>query len=272
MRKLQVALYARVSSEQQVEAGTIESQLAALRERVAGDGLEVSEELTFIDHGYSGATLLPPALEQPRDVVALEGIDRLYVLSPDRLARKYAEEVLLVDECERAGSEVVFLNRALGPTPEDDLLLQVQGMIAEYERAKIMECSRRGKRHAAQSGQVAVLSGAPYGYHYVSKQEGGGQARYEVITEEADAVRQIFHWIGVERVSIGEVCRRLARIIQCAVQRRASSVGVSPTRQLVAPAGSNRSGSGGNEAVEAFDVTGRLGRLSEHTGRSVPER
>ena len=211
MRKLQVAIYARVSSEQQVEAGTIESQLAALRDRLAKDGFDLSEELTFIDHGYSGATLLRPALEQVRDVVALEGIDRLYVLSPDRLARKYAYQVLLIDEFERAGCEVVFLNRSLGQSPEDDLLLQVQGMIAEYERAKIMERSRRGKRYAAQTGKVAVLSGAPYGYHYVTKQDGGGQARYEIIPEEADAVRQIFHWVGVERVSIGEVCRRLGQ-------------------------------------------------------------
>ena len=211
MKKLQGAIYARVSSEQQVEAGTIESQLAALRERLVEDGLELSQELTFIDHGYSGATLVRPALEHLRDVVALEGIDRLYVLSPDRLARKYAYQVLLVDEFERVGCEVIFLNRNLGQTPEDALLLQVQGMIAEYERAKIMERSRRGKRHAARSGQVAVLSGAPYGYHYVTKQEGGGQARYEVIAEEADVVRHIFHWIGVERVSIGEVCRRLGK-------------------------------------------------------------
>jgi len=117
-----------------------------LRDRIKQDGFSLSEELTFIDQGYSGATLLRPALEQVRDVVALEGIDRLYVLAPDRLARKYAYQVLLIDEFERAGCAVVFLNQALGQSPEDHLLLQVQGMIAEYERAKIMERSRRGMR------------------------------------------------------------------------------------------------------------------------------
>ena len=133
-------------------------------------------ELTFIDDGCSGATLLRPSLERLRDVAALQGIDRLYVHSPDRLARKYAYQVLLMDEMTRAGVEVIFLNRAIGETPEDDLLLQVQGMVAEYERTKIMERSRRGKRHAAEQGNVAVLSGAPYGYRYLSKQAGGGQA------------------------------------------------------------------------------------------------
>jgi site-specific DNA recombinase len=211
MSQKQVAIYARVSSKQQAEAGTIESQLAVLRERVEQDGFQLSEELIFIDEGYSGASLVRPGLERLRDLVALKGLDRLYVLSPDRLARKYAYQVLLIDEFQRVGVEVVFLNRELGQTPEDELLLQVQGIVAEYERAKILERSRRGKRHAAQTGDVAVLSGAPYGYRYISKEDGGGQARYEIVLEEAQAVRQIFRWIGLERASIGEVCRRLQR-------------------------------------------------------------
>ena len=205
----QVAIYARVSSEQQAEAGTVESQVSDLRERIAQDQLSLTDELTFIDDGYSGASLIRPALEQLRDVVALQGIDRLYVHSPDRLARKYAYQVLLVDEFQRANVDVIFLNHELGQSPEDDLLLQVQGMMAEYERAKILERSRRGKLHAARSGEIAVLSGAPYGYHYVNKQDGGGQARYEIVLNEARVVRQVFQWVGQERVTIGEVCRRL---------------------------------------------------------------
>ena len=211
MAQEQVAIYARVSSDQQAQEGTIDSQLAALRERVEADGLSLSQELTFIDEGYSGANLIRPGLEQLRDVVALTGLERLYVHSPDRLARRYAYQVLLMDEFQQAGAEVVFLNRELGRNPEDELLLQVQGMIAEYERAKILERSRRGKRFAARSGEVAVLSGAPYGYHYVSKQEGGGQASYEVVPDEAQVVRQIFQWVGRERCSLREVCRRLQK-------------------------------------------------------------
>jgi site-specific DNA recombinase len=99
----------------------------------------------------------------------------------------------------------------LGQSPADDLLLQVQGMIAEYERAKIIERHRRGKRHAARSGAVNVLSGAPYGYRYVTKYEGGGQARYESIPAEARVVRQGFAWGGHDRLTIGEVCRRLTQ-------------------------------------------------------------
>src|SRR3954462_10999780 len=122
-----------------------------------------------------------------------------------------AYQVLLIDEFHRAGVEVVYLNRPIGLSPEDDLLLQVQGMEAEYERAKILERSRRRKRHAARQGAVSVLSGAPYGYRYVGKREGGGVVRYEIMADEARIVRLIFEWIGCERVSIGEVCRRLLR-------------------------------------------------------------
>jgi len=211
MTPIQTAIYARVSSAQQAEAHTVASQVAALRERVAADDLPLPEALQFIDEGYSGATLVRPALERLRDLAAAGALDRLYVHSPDRLARKYAYQVLLVDEFQHAGVEVIFLNRELGQSPEDDLLLQVQGMMAEYERAKIIERHRRGKLHAARAGTVNVLSGAPYGYHYISKYEGHGQARYEVVPDEARVVRQVFDWVGCDCLTIGEVCRRLAQ-------------------------------------------------------------
>jgi site-specific DNA recombinase len=205
------ALYARVSSEQQAEAGTIASQVAALRERIQADGLAVVEALCFVDDGHSGSTLLRPALERLRDAAADGEIDRLYLASPDRLARKYAYQFLLLEEFSRQGVETVFLNRPPGGTPEDDLLVQIQGVIAEYERAKILERSRRGKQHRARAGCVSVLGRAPYGYRYVDRQAGGGEARYEVVWEQARVVRQVFAWVGQERVSLAEAARRLAR-------------------------------------------------------------
>jgi site-specific DNA recombinase len=211
MNSMQAALDARVSSAHQAEAHTVASQVVALRERIAADGLPLPEALQCIDEGSRGATLVRPALERLRDVAAAGAVDRLYVHSPDRLARTYAYQVLLVDECQRAGVEVIFLNRELGRSPEDDLLLHVQGMMAEYERAKLIERHRRGKRHAARAGVVNVLSGAPYGYRSVPKSEGHGQAHYEMIPDEGRVVRQVFAWLGCDRLTSGEVCRRLTR-------------------------------------------------------------
>src|SRR5262245_33873844 len=208
---LRVALYARVSGEQQEKEDTIASQLEALTQRIATDGWECEPELHFVDDGCSGYILTRPGLERLRDQAAAGAIDRLYVLDPDRLSRKYAYQVLILEELTRCGVEVVFLKNPIGRGPEQDLLLQVQGMIAEYERAKILERCRRGKQHAARRGSVNVLSGAPYGYRYVGKHEGGGEARYQVLAEEARVVRKIFDWVGQERCSIGEVCRRLRR-------------------------------------------------------------
>jgi site-specific DNA recombinase len=203
------ALYARVSSDQQAQAQTIASQVEALQERLRQDGLELDPECLFTDEGYSGATLVRPALERLRDMVSLGVIDRLYVHAPDRLARRYAYQVLLLEELQRAGVEVVFLNHAVSDNPEEQLLLQVQGMMAEYERAKIIERHRRGKLHAARHGSVNVLAAAPYGYRYVSARVTGGHAVYEIVLEQARVVRQIFAWVGEERVSLREVCRRL---------------------------------------------------------------
>lgn len=208
---LRAGLYARVSSEQQAKDDTIASQVDGLVQRIGEDGLAQEQELSFVDEGYSGSTLVRPALERLRDVAAAGGLDRLYVHSPDRLARRYAYQVLLVDELRRCGVELVFLNRQIGTSPEEDLLLQVQGMVAEYERAKILERSRRGKRYAARRGSVNVLSGAPYGYRYVSKHEGNGEASYQVVLAESRVVRKIFEWVGGDRLSMGEVRRRLAQ-------------------------------------------------------------
>jgi site-specific DNA recombinase len=184
MNSIRAAFYARVSSEQQATAHTIESQIAALSERAQADGSPVPPERQFVDDGYSGATLVRPAMDRLRDLAAVGGVERIYVHSPDRLARNYAYQVLLIDEWRRASVEIVFLNRSLGQSPEDDLLLQVQGIVSEYERAKIMERSRRGKKHAAQRGSLNVMSNAPYGYRYITVHDGKGQARFETIPEQ----------------------------------------------------------------------------------------
>src|SRR3954451_4087806 len=208
---LRVGFYARVSGERQAKEDTIASQIEAVMKRVAEDALVCDPELRFLDDGVSGSILVRPGLERLRDQAGAGAIDRLYVLGADRLSRKYAYQVLLLEELGRCGVEVVFLRNPPGRGPEENLLLQVQGVIAEYERAKILERCRRGKQYAARRGSVNVLSGAPYGYRYVGKHEGGGAARYQVLAEEARVVRRIFEWFGQERCSLGEICRRLQR-------------------------------------------------------------
>lgn len=202
------ALYARVSSDRQKENHTISSQLAALVDYADSHGYLVPPEWRFQDEGYSGATLLRPGLEALRDLAAAGHIQAALVFSPDRLSRKYAYQVLLIEELSRCGVEVVFLKAPSGATPEDQLLVQFQGMIAEYERAQIAERSRRGKRHRAQQGSINVLSGAPYGYRYIKKSDTTA-AYYEVLESEAAVVRLVYETYTQQGLSINAIARML---------------------------------------------------------------
>lgn len=203
-----VVLYARVSSEQQAQQETVESQVTALRQRIKADGHLVSPHDEYIDEGFSGATLLRPALDRLRDRVAEGALEVLYVHSPDRLARKYAYQVLLLDEFRKHGVTTIFLQGPSGHTAEDELLVQVQGMIAEYERAKILERSRRGKLYRARQGSINVLGGAPYGYLYIKKTD-QTPASYRVLLPQAKIVRQIFRSLAHDQKSIGQISRDL---------------------------------------------------------------
>src|SRR6202790_2091987 len=202
------AIYARVSSDQQREANTIASQTASLIEFAQGHDLEVPDEWVFEDDGYTGATLERPGLERVRDLAAEGQIQVVLAYSPDRLSRKYAYQILLIEELAKHGVETVFVNAPQGTSAEDQLLVQFQGMIAEYERAQILERYRRGKRHRAKSGEVSVLSGAPYGYLYVRK-TGDAPAFYQVFDAESHVVKQVYEMYTVENLSLGEIARRL---------------------------------------------------------------
>ncbi len=202
------AIYARVSSARQKKDQTIGSQTQALREHAAQNRLEVPAEWIFEDEGHSGATLVRPALEALRDLAAQGCVDVVLCYSPDRLARKFAYQALLVEEFARAGTRVQFVNGPRGDSPEDQLLVQFQGMFAEYEKAQLMERYRRGKTYRARSGSVNVLSGAPFGYRYIRKTPEAG-ARYEIIEHEAVLVAEIFRRYADDGATIADLARWL---------------------------------------------------------------
>ena len=168
------AIYARVSSARRKKDQTIGSQTAALRDHARQLGADLPGEWVFEDEGHSGATLVRPALEALRDLIAQGCVDVVLCYSPDRLARKFAYQALLIEEFARAGVRVEFVKGPRGDTPEDQLLVQFQGMFAEYEKAQLMERYRRGKAHRARTGSVNVLSGAPFGYRNVRKSDHAG--------------------------------------------------------------------------------------------------
>ncbi|HZE14818.1 MAG TPA: recombinase family protein, partial [Mycobacterium sp.] len=204
---MRAGLYARVSTERQAERGTIGSQLALLREHIAAAGDELAGE--YVDDGHSGARLDRPGLDALRDAAEAGLIERVWCLSPDRLARAYAYQVLVLDELDRFGVSVVFTDSPglAADDPQAILLTQVQGVIAEYEKAKIAERYRRGKLFRARAGEVVTWK-ASYGYRRIARSAATGAAHHEVYEPEAAVVRRIFT-DRAAGTTVREICRRL---------------------------------------------------------------
>jgi site-specific DNA recombinase len=204
---MRIAIYVRVSTDRQEHNQTIDSQLAALKQWAATHGHELQPDHIFKDQGDSGSRLDRPGLDALRDAAQDAAFDLVAVLCPDQLARKYAYQVLLIDELRRAGCEVFFLQRPISEDPNDQLLLQIQGAIAEYERAVLGERFRRGKLQKARDGHY-LAGKASYGYRYIPKQEGA--PGYLVIDEaEAEVVRLIYRWLIEERMTVRQILKRL---------------------------------------------------------------
>jgi site-specific DNA recombinase len=204
---MRAAIYARVSTPHQDRDLTIESQLSALEAWVTDQGHDLDPAHIYADVAYSGTTLDRPALDRLRDAAAAAAFDIVAVVSPDRLARRYAYQVLLLEEFRRAGCAVAFLHRPITDDPHDQLLLQIQGAVAEYERAVLGERFRRGKLHKARAGQWLGTK-APYGYRYVPKR--AGVPGHLVIDEdEAALVRLLYGWLIDEQMTVRQILKRL---------------------------------------------------------------
>jgi site-specific DNA recombinase len=206
LKLVKIGLYARVSSEKQAQEKTIESQIAGIIDYANTMKEKIDADLHFIDNGVSGAYLERPGLDKLRDKAIAGEVSKVYVLSPDRLSRKGAHQILLVEEMKRLGVTFSFANRQIGETPEDQMLLQIQGIISEYEREKILERARRGKLYAAKCGKIRVLSGAPYGYFY-KKAVNMQDAMYVIHPDEAAVVKEAFTLYCYENFSINGIAK-----------------------------------------------------------------
>jgi len=204
---MRVALYARVSTERQEQQGTIASQLDAVRGFARDHQHDIVDDYVCVDDGYSGTRLDRPGLDRLRDGAEAGAFEAALILCPDRLARKYAYQVVILEELERYGVRVIFLEQPPSDDPHARLLTQIQGAIAEYERMKITERYRRGKLFRARQGEV-IFWKVPYGYRRVPRRD-AVPAHLEISEAEAQVVRQIFSWHVHERLSVRQIALRL---------------------------------------------------------------
>src|SRR4051794_3455614 len=207
---MQVAAYARVSSRRQAQAQTIEQQLDRLRTHAAACGWELVQEHVFRDDGYSGASLGRPGLDRLCDAAAGARLDRVLITAPDRLARNSVHQVLLVEELQGHGVMVEFLDRPMSQDPHDQLLLQIRGAVAEYERTLITERMRRGRLRKLRAGILLPWTRPPYGYR-VDPERPRDPAGVRLDEAEASVVRELFAWFADEGTLVCELARRLHR-------------------------------------------------------------
>ena len=161
---MRIAVYVRVSTRNQVDQHTIEQQLERLQSQIQTRGWKLPVENIFRHDGYSGSTLHRPGLDRLRDQASMRAFDLVLVTAPDRLARKYVHQVLLIEELEQNGCQVEFLDRPMSQDPHDQLLLQIRGAVAEYERTLISERMRRGRLSKYRAGTLLPWTRPPYGY------------------------------------------------------------------------------------------------------------
>ena len=206
LKLVKIGLYARVSSDKQAQEKTINSQIEEIINTARSQGKKIEPDLHFIDDGVSGASLERPGLDRLRDKALAGEVTDIYILSPDRLSRKSAHQVLLIEEMKRLGATFLFVNRQIGDTPEDQMLLQIQGVVAEYEREKIMERCRRGKLYAAKQGKVNVLGGAPYGFYYQKVTE-TQDATYLIHPQESLVVKEAFSLYCEKSFSLAAIAK-----------------------------------------------------------------
>src|SRR5262252_1448294 len=201
-------MYARVSTANQEEERTVASQLASLENAAESMGLIVAPDHRYVDDGFSGSRLARPGLDALRDAAADGLLDVVLVHCPDRLARNFVHQQVIIEELAKHGVDVHFVERPIGERAEDKLLLQMQGVIAEYERAKIVERTRRGAQHKVRTGQMLPFSRPPYGYAIVRSTE--APRGVLVIDEvEAEHVREMYRWATEEDLGIRQIARRL---------------------------------------------------------------
>jgi site-specific DNA recombinase len=209
---MEVALYVRVSTPRQQQQQTIDQQLSRLRAYVATrPDWHVTDEHIYRDDGYSGATLKRPGLDRLRDRVAMAAVECVVITAPDRLARNYVHQMLLVDELTQRGCRVEFVERPMSDDPHDQLLLQIRSAVAEYERTLIAERMRRGRQAKLRSGQLLPWTRAPYGY-LLDAERPRDPNRVRLDPVQAAVVEQMFEWYSnlTEPVSLYEVAKRLS--------------------------------------------------------------
>ncbi len=228
-----LSLYGRVSTSLQEDQETIQNQIMAIKEfadkKFGAGNYTIPDQYHYLDEGWSGDNILRPRLDDLRVDAKRKIWDGVLIYDPDRLARRYSLQELVMDELKEAGTEVFFVTVSTPKNMEDKILYGVRGLFAEYERAKISERFRLGKLRKVKNGHILTTE-ALYGYSYVRNNKETKTHGYYIINEvEAAVVRMIFTWVADEGLPLRQVVKRLQTL---KIKPRRSKRGVWNTSTL----------------------------------------
>jgi site-specific DNA recombinase len=205
---LRAAVYARVSTEEQKEGQTIDSQIAELEEFANANGWTIAD--AYKDEGWSGSIMARPALDRLRDDARLGRFDAVLINDVDRLARDVAHLGVIKRDLERQNLWVIFRKFPSEAGPMANLMVSILGSFAEFERELICDRTRRGRRHKVERRREYLGSNTAYGYQYRRMDRINGKSgRLSVDPHEAQIVRRMFEWVDAERLSASRIARRL---------------------------------------------------------------
>jgi site-specific DNA recombinase len=226
-----IAIYGRVSTSNQENEGTIGTQVSAIVAFAQTRNYTIVRN--YLDEGWSGDSLARPALDQLRQDAKKKLWDAVLIYDPDRLARRYSYQELVMDELKEAGIEVLFVTVPVAKSDEDKIMYGMRGLFSQYERMKIAERFRLGKVRKAKENHI-IASEAPYGYRFIPKSGKRGdsdfhQGYYEIDEREAEIVKKLFLWVAHEGLTLRRIVERLHDL---GIPPRKSSRGVWSTSTL----------------------------------------
>src|SRR6202165_6168087 len=202
------AIPARVSTEEQREGQTIDSQVSEL-ERFAREKSWLIAGI-YKDEGWSGGVMERPELDRLRDDAQKGVFDAVLISDVGRLARDVAHLGVIKRDLERHGIKVIFRKLPSDTSPTSNLMVNILGSFAEFERELIADRTRRGRLHKVEVRQQYLGSNTSYGYRYTPVDRTvGREGILEIIPEEAAVVRQMFAWVDVEGLSARKVLLRM---------------------------------------------------------------
>lgn len=226
-----IAAYGRVSTSNQENEGTIETQLSAVRDFALKSGYTIVKE--YLDNGWSGDTLARPELDKLREDARKKMWEAVLIYDPDRLARRYSYQELVMDELKEAGISVLFVTVPEAKNDGDKIMYGMRGLFAQYERMKIAERFRLGKVRKARENHI-ITTEAPYGYTFILKKGKRGdsdfhQGYYVINEQEAEVVKKLFSWVANDALTLRGIVRRLQELD---IKPRKSKRGVWNTSTL----------------------------------------